>query len=150
MSNENRTSKRMTTTSGFTVIELVATLAVLALLVSAALPQLNGVTSTMRLKNEALALKLFIDRVYTYVLTAREGLSLECAESSLTAYRSGGEIVARHPISQGAFLDLESLEDRKLLLHPSIAASPATLTLRRADRSCRIIVSLRGRVRVAC
>lgn len=150
MSNEHRKSKLLAGISGFTVVELVASLAVLALLVSAALPQLKGVTSTMKLSNEALALKLFIERVYAYVLAAREELSLECAERSLTAYRPGGEVAAKHVISHGAVLDLELLKDRKLLLHPSIAASPATLTLRRADRSCRIIVSLRGRVRVAC
>ncbi len=150
MSIKHSRAGATTRAGGFTVVELVAVLAVLALLASAALPFVQGVVDRMRLTNEALALKLFLERTYSHALTAREGLSIECAERSLAAYRKTGEILATHSLSHGASLDLSSLSDRKLLFHPSIAASPATLTLKRAKRSCRVIISLRGRVRVAC
>jgi prepilin-type N-terminal cleavage/methylation domain-containing protein len=78
MSIENKRSESTIRERGFSALELVATLAVLALLLSAALPQLQGVIDRTRLNNEALALRLFLERTYVHVLTAREGLTIEC------------------------------------------------------------------------
>jgi type II secretory pathway pseudopilin PulG len=135
---------------GFTAVELTACVAVIALLTSAAIPQLRGVVDHSRISNEALALRLFLERAYAYTLTARESLTIECSEHLLVAQRKDGVVLSSHQISNGASLDLQSVPDHRLLLHPTIAASPATLTLRRADRLCQIIISLRGRFRVVC
>jgi prepilin-type N-terminal cleavage/methylation domain-containing protein len=150
MSIENQKILQPSKTRGFTVMEVVAAVAVMALLVSAALPELKAVIDRGRLNNEALALKLFLERAYVHTLTAREGLEIACAEKELTAEYKSGEVLARHSISRGTTLDVELLANRRLLLHPSIAASPATLTLRRANRTCQVVISLRGRVRVTC
>lgn len=135
---------------GFTVVELTACVAVIALLSSAAIPQLRALVDRSRIGNEAAALRLFLERAYAYTLTARESLTIECSEHLLVAQRKNGVILSSHHISNGTSLDLQSVPDQRLLLHPTIAASPATLTLRRAHRSCQIIISLRGRFRVVC
>jgi prepilin-type N-terminal cleavage/methylation domain-containing protein len=135
---------------GFTLVEMAAVIAVCALLLSATVPHIATISTRSALNTEALGLRLFLERAYAYALASRTQVTIECAPRQLTARLSQGDIVATHKVGHGAELKSKSLSDGKLLLHPSIATSPASLELTKGARSCLVIMSLRGRIRISC
>ena len=135
---------------GVSLVEVAAALAVTTLLASVAIPQLSGLLTRTSIHSEALALRLFLERTYIHVLSSRQGVSIDCSEQILVARRETGEPVATHLVRRGITLDVASIPERKLLIHPTGTTSPATLELKKGTMSCLVIMSLRGRMRVTC
>ena len=136
--------------AGFSLIEILATLSIIGIVITLAIPQFRSHSTGLALRNEARALQTFLELSAAYALTARATVAITGSDKSTSASQSDGTILYSHRIQHGASLDLLASSALPLYFYPTLSASPATLTLTKNSRTCAVIISLRGRVRSSC
>lgn len=136
--------------SGFTLLETLIVLSITSIVIALAIPQFHTYTKHMTLRNEALKIRLFLESCAAYAIASRSTIEVLVSMTKLTAVQQGGDTLKQHVVRNGAELTLLNPPEIPLLFHPTITASPKTLTLKKIDMICSVIVSLRGRIRIAC
>ena len=138
------------TAAGFSLLEVITVLAICGVLVGIAAPQLRAFTTKTYLRGEAISLRLFLEKAVAYALASRQQVTVRLSDNKLYATTDSGDRIGLLSFRHGVTIEPSSIPNRSMVFRPSISASPATIDLQRGDLSCSVVVSLRGRVRVAC
>lgn len=131
----------------FTTIELLIELAITAILAASAVSSFHGMRSRFLLNREARYLAMELETAGLYAMQSDETVKFTILPSSYSAAAGDLGILSRDLNSSVVFAK-ESL--RELSLYPTGVMSPASLKLSSGTEICFVIISLRGRVRVAC
>jgi type II secretion system protein H len=150
MSGRTTQSNRRNSQTGFSLLEVTTVLAIVGVLTAVAVPHLRSFTIYTYLRGESDSLRLFLEKASGYALASRQQVTVRLFETNLRATSDSGELLGTHTIKNGVTLRPDSAPERKLLFRPTISASPATVELLRNGRSCSVVISLRGRIRVSC
>ncbi len=140
----------MSTNRGFSLAELVVCMALSGLILSAALATLPAVLRQDRACGEAKRLQLLIERARTASLASSLPVTVELRPGEALLRTPGGDEVERLLLRKGLALTTTGNVEGSLTLFPSHTATPATITLQLNGASATVVVSLRGRTRVAC
>lgn len=133
---------------GYTLLEMILTLAVLTTIMVALAMRLSIVSERLAVRQEASAGRLFLERCYGYAIASQQTIRVKINPSSMISYLVDGTQLALHPVRQGVMLAPASTHRSELALYPSLSASPASLSFSKGGASCSLIVSLRGRFRI--
>lgn len=136
--------------SGFTLFETLVVCLIISILASASVVSFSTLNNNLFLKQDAQRLKLFLEKHYARALTRRTKSTIVISKNSITAIDSPDVIVDTMRLSPKTHVVFGRKASLSIILHPSITASPQTIRLQRHFIECRVIVSLRGRFRVAC
>ena len=135
---------------GFSLPELIICMAITSISVGIAVPRTLSFLNQVYLKGEATSVRLFIESAYAHALSSQQRITVSLTPYMLEGRRESGELLGRYSTRHRVLIDPDSVNGRTLAFYPTIAASPATIQLSRSGRSCAVIISLRGRVRVSC
>lgn len=141
---------RKSTIQGFTLIEFLVASSIISIIATSACISLQAYTEKLYLKREAVKLQLFLERFYATALTFRQRITVMVSEQNVTARDSTTKKLGESTFLKNTTCELPDANPLLLFLHPTITTSPKTITLKRGSSVCRVIVSLRGRIRVAC
>jgi prepilin-type N-terminal cleavage/methylation domain-containing protein len=133
------------TGAGFTVIELIVALAIVALLTSTALPAWNRFVAAYNLSSSARIVHSELQNLRIRAAAENVGFRLAYAAggASIDIERDGA-IVARKPLASGILITHAG----SIAFSPRGTASANRVRLSNGERSCRqVIVSATGRVR---
>jgi len=136
--------------NGFSLVETLVMVSVVGILAALAVPHVSAQADRLTLRNEASALRLFLERSAAFALSSRLTVEVRLSGDTLSASQQGQGDISTHKIKNGIKLDPLSNSAASLLFHPTISASPLTLVLRKKQLSCSVIISLRGRIRAVC
>jgi prepilin-type N-terminal cleavage/methylation domain-containing protein len=147
-----RTALRLSSAqeSGFTLLETLVVCLIISVLASASVVSISALTNNLFLKQDAQRLKLFLEKHYARALTRRAKSIIVISKNSVTAIDNPDMVVDTMRLSPKTTVVFGNKPSLSIILHPSITASPQTINLQRRFIECRVIVSLRGRFRVAC
>ena len=135
---------------GFTLIEFLVACSIISIIATSACISLHAYTEKLYLKREALKLQLFLERFYATALTFRQRITIMLSEQNVIALGPTAQKLGESTFSRNTTCDLPDSNPLLLYFHPTISTSPKTILLKRGASACRVIVSLRGRIRVAC
>ena len=135
---------------GFTLIEFLVVCSVISIIATSACIALHAYTEKLYLKRDAIKLRLFLERFYATVLTFRQRITVMLTETQSIALSSTGQRLEESTFLNKTKCVLPNAIPLVLFLHPTIATSPKSINLRRGASTCKVVVSLRGRIRVAC
>lgn len=135
---------------GFTIIEFIVACSLISIVAIAACISIRAYTDKLYLKREAIKLRLFLERFYATALIFRQRITVQVSEKSIAAESATNEELQAYTFLNNTTCLLPGARPLVLFLHPTIATSPKTITLKRGASFCKVIVSLRGRIRVAC
>ncbi|MFN4896360.1 MAG: Tfp pilus assembly protein FimT/FimU [Pseudomonadota bacterium] len=136
--------------SGFSLLETLIALSIVAVLTAVAAPHFANRTSALALQSESHRLLLFLERCSSYALTSRSTVEVAISSSTLSALQESKTVIAQHTIRHAAHLEPLPGGASSLFFYPSISASPATLNIIKGKLSCAVVISLRGRIRSTC
>lgn len=143
----------------FHLLECLCALALSAVLLSFSILSLTGIAAQRRLKDESLRLyqaavdaasRARAEELEMMLLVTKRGYELRRAGDGGINDVVDGAVLLRREFPVGVSIEGVGLEGKQLSFYGSGVATPATLSLVNGESSCRIIVSLRGRVRSTC
>lgn len=139
---------------GFTLIETLITLAVLAILVGAVAPMVSRQVSHSRVNGAAQVIAGDLEQALSLAARQRRPVrvSVDPAQRSvLIADRVTGQTIARHAYGSASDYKLEALSSSPAsidILPHGVATSAATLTVAIGGYSRRVTLTRAGQVRV--
>jgi prepilin-type N-terminal cleavage/methylation domain-containing protein len=133
---------------GYTLLEMILTLAVLTTIIMALAMRLSIISERLAVRTEAAAARLFLESSYGYALASQQTIRVQINPNSMISYLVDGTQLALHPVRQGVALAPASNHRTELALYPTLSASPASLSFSKGGASCSLVVSLRGRFRI--
>ena len=134
----------------FSLIDLMVALAIATVLMAASWPSLIGLTSNKDLRIEANKLETTIEDLILKSSQAESDLSLILYSQRYQIVKSSsGETVESTSLKPSVSIALED-ENKEISFYSSGVNSPASIILKSKGRECRVILSLRGRVRTSC
>jgi Tfp pilus assembly protein FimT len=138
--------------AGFHVTELLAGLLLCALLVSLAASSFAGLVQKKTLRFEAMRLKATLQQLMLDARQREEDMLLEVEARRYTARRKGvnGGVLFRYQFKQPVRARLAAGQMAVVACYRSGANTPATLVLEDGKSSCKVVLSLRGRINVRC
>ena len=137
-------------TRGYSLLELVTVIAVLAVVTASATPALITLSYRTALRSEAAAVRLFFERAYSYAINVQERVDVTVLEHRLVARNQAGTPLSDYVLKYGVSVRDASAKERIISLFPSISASPQTVELSKGPQTCSVVASLRGRFRTTC
>lgn len=134
---------------GHSLIELVISLVIGASLLAVALPSLRGIqhSSVMRLEITRLVSMLHRARSEAWGSGQHRTVSVTAGKVSLRMDQQ--EIASYYPRDSVNITDGTG-QDWNVYFYSSGAVSPISIHLSMSHAECRVIVSLRGRIRTSC
>jgi prepilin-type N-terminal cleavage/methylation domain-containing protein len=136
---------RTATGAGFTVIELITALAIIAVLTASASPAWNNFIASYNLSSSARVVHSELQALRIRAAAENVGFRLAYAAGGATIeIERDGAIVARKPLPSGILIT----QSGSIAFSPRGTASANRVRLSNGERSCRqVIVSATGRVR---
>jgi prepilin-type N-terminal cleavage/methylation domain-containing protein len=139
------------TGAGFTVLELIVALAIVALVTASALPAWNSFIASYNLSSSARIVHSELQTLRIRAAAENVGFRLAYAAGGAAIdIERAGAMVARKPLPRG----ISITQSGSVAFSPRGTASANRVRLSNGERSCRqVIVSATGRVRsciVAC
>ena len=135
---------------GFSLLELIIALGITAIAGTTATLQISGIHHRSVLRAEATSIQMLLEESYLAALAYQHEvlvhLEAQRVYTSLNHVRTRGS----HTLRKNVSLVLAPGQSSTIQFHPSISATPATLTLQSHALTCQIIISLRGRIRTTC
>lgn len=131
--------------SGFSYVEVIAVTAIASLLISISVPSFVKVNSTGLLKHEAKKLQLVLEDSLTRAQTQNQEIEFIGNVSSYQVIDSNG-----NKVISGYFKTGITLKPKNIKFYPSGVQSATTLFLKYQNKNCKLILSLRGRVKIVC
>lgn len=135
---------------GFSLLETLLVCAIISILIGSASISVQAYTNDLLLRHDAGRLKLFFEKHYARALTRRERIVISVDTTKAQAIIKSTQIIGNLIFSPNTQVLLQGNEAISIFLHPTVAASPKTIRLRRGGHECRVVISLRGRFRVSC
>jgi prepilin-type N-terminal cleavage/methylation domain-containing protein len=141
--------------SGFSLLEVLVTISIVATTCAIAIPQLASRSARLSLINEATSIRLFLERCQTLALSSRQAVEVIISQNKLLAIYQNPAAFSLNPLhtytlKAGSNIENNKGPSRSIVFYPSISASPDSFTITRSTHSCSIIISLRGRIRHVC
>ena len=140
----------MPKSNGFTLTELTAALAIMALVLMISVTRLPDVSRRQRLCREARRLQLLLDRARARSLTFGAPYSVALRPGVVELHDGSGTSVEKLPLLAGVTVQTTSNIQGEVAFYPSHTATPGTLTVSLDSLTATLVVSLRGRTRVQC
>lgn len=130
--------------SGYSILELVLVLAITALIAHVSYPRIQELRESVLLSSEAARVSSILQSLATAALSTESEVVAEAVGTTLRVTQGASSRVytLRAPVQFSS--------PSSIVYHPTGAVPPRTLVLTKASARCEIIISLRGRVRVAC
>ncbi len=119
--------------------------AIASLLISISVPSFVKVNSTGLLKHEAKKLQLVLEDSLTRAQTQNQEIEFIGNVSSYQVIDSNG-----NKVISGYFKTGITLKPKNIKFYPSGVQSATTLFLKYQNKNCKLILSLRGRVKIVC
>ncbi len=130
--------------SGFHILELVAVMAIFGLLALVSVPGIAALSQNSLLKMQTRKVAGILQQAS---LRAQASLTvLEILPNAHELLITQSDDIDRVPIPDPVTIDTTET----LSFYPTGANQPATLVLKQQERTCRVVIALRGRVRWSC
>lgn len=136
--------------SGFSLLEVMLVLAITLILASSAALTLSANHRHNILKAETAAAQLFLEEIYAYALAYQQNITLSLSPLRIATSQNLGVQRSSYSFRHNVTLDLLPTQSKTLQFNSAISATPTTLTFQYHDRTCDLIISLRGRIRLSC
>lgn len=136
--------------AGFSLLEALVVVSVISISLATATSSLATYQRGQSLSRAASSLRLLMERTYSHALASRQEMLVVIEPTMARALTTSGQEEERLVFKAPLAPELRNYQPQEIQFHPSISASPATVTLRLGKSACSIIVSLRGRVRTQC
>ena len=135
---------------GFSLLESLLVCAIISILIGSASISIQAYATKLLLRHDTHRLKLFFEKHYARALNQREQIVISVDTTKAQAIIKSTKKIGNLIFSPNTQVLLQGNEAISIFLHPTVAASPKTIRLRRGGHECRVVISLRGRFRVSC
>jgi prepilin-type N-terminal cleavage/methylation domain-containing protein len=135
---------------GFSLLESLLVCSIISILIVSASISVQAYTTDLLLRHDAGRLKLFFEKQYARALNRRERIMISVDTAKAQAITKSSHTIGNLVFSPNTQVLLQRNEPISIFLHPTLAASPKSIRLRRGGHECRVVISLRGRFRVSC
>lgn len=129
---------------GIGLFELLVLIALFAAILLSVSPSLKGAVTPNSPKSESKRLKELIEFLHLNSRLREERITLTFQNGDLEG------LSLSHKFFKGKVASVLSPEEGEIFFYPSGVVSPKTLSLTLRDETCRVTVSLRGRVKTLC
>lgn len=136
---------------GSSLLELVLVLVVISVVASASIPRSIELYTKANIRIELNKVRGFFERALLRSASFQREYFIEVSEAALKLTdRSSKRVIDSLVISSPVYIDMSQSKATLIRLRPNGANSPFTLRLRTEYASCKLILSLRGRVKETC
>ncbi len=132
---------------GFSLIEAAVVLAFIAAALGAASASVKKGLDQHKLKTETKNIVVALDSLHLRAMQRGRAVRVEIQSTGYAAWENGICFLQKTLPRPLRFLEEST---KAIMFHPKGVTSPATLRLSDRKHECRIITSLRGRVRSQC
>ncbi len=141
--------KNISAIKGYSLTEVLIGIAISSILFSMSIPSLSEINTLRFLKHESHKVKHELEDVLVKAQIENTDHEVIITQTSITSFQKGNPL----PFFEYNFpkkIQTDLRTPLKVSLYKSGVASPTTITLKSGATTCKIKISLRGRVTVLC